>query len=188
MASLLAGMDPETVGLDDAVKLLALPITLGQNDKGEDVQSANGRYGPYVKAGTETRSLPKELSPIRVTLQQALELLAQPKPRGRGRQRAAPKAALRTLREKTEEQPALRVMDGRFGPYVTDGELNASLPKGTTVEELTIDFALELLEERAKKAPRKKKASKKKSAKKKASKKKSAKKKATKKKASKKKS
>ena len=184
MASLLDGMDPETVSLDEAVKLLALPITLGQNPDGEDVEAANGRYGPYVKAGKETRSLPKEMSPIEVTLEQALHLLAQPKPRGRGRQRSAPKAALRTLREKTDEQPMLRIMDGRFGPYVTDGELNASLPKGTTVEEVTIDFALELLQERAKKAPAKraKKASKKKSAKKKSSKKKASKKKASKKK------
>ena len=150
-----------------------------------DVEAANGRYGPYVKAGKETRSLPKELSPIEVTLEQALKLLAEPKPRGRGRQRSAPKAALRTLREKSDEVPALRVMDGRYGTYVTDGETHATLPKGTTVEEITIDFALELIaEKRAKKGTKKrpKKASKKKSAKKKGSKKKASKKKAAKKK------
>ena len=190
-ASLLKGMDVGDVTLDVALKLLSLPRELGLDPKtNQPVVAHNGRYGPYVKCGDETRSLPADVSPIDVTLQQAAELLAQPKQR---RGRAAPKEPIKTFEEKSPvTENAVQVLDGRYGPYVTDGETNASVPKGTDPKELDFATALNLLAERAAKAPRKKKkkSSKKKTAKKtakkKAAKKKAAKKKTTKKKAAKK--
>ncbi len=109
--------------------LCGLPRVVGQNDKGEEVLAANGRYGPYIKAGKETRSL-NDLSPLKVTLKEALFLLSQPKQRGR--KRAAAKPPLKVLRaaNEAEEIPEVKILDGRFGPYVTDGTLNASVPRG----------------------------------------------------------
>tara|TARA_Y100000814_G_scaffold274886_1_gene233890 strand:- start:154 stop:591 length:438 start_codon:yes stop_codon:yes gene_type:complete len=130
--------------------------------------------------------LPAEISPLDVTLEQALELLAQPKRRGRGR--AAPKEPLKVFDPSPVTEEPIKLLDGRYGPYVTDGATNASLPRGTTVEELDFDQAVNLLAERAARSPgkkkRKKKAAKKKAPKKKAAAKKKAakKKKATKKK------
>jgi len=182
MASLLKGMDPETVTFAEAKACLDLPRVVGtMATKGTDdapseeleILAANGRYGPYIKWGKETRSLPPDESPLTVSLEKAKELLAQPK--ARGRQRAAPKV-LRELGEHPTSGEALRILDGRYGPYVTDGEINASLPRGSKPEELGIAQAVELLEARAAKKPRKKKA-KKKATKKKATKKKAAKKK-----------
>jgi DNA topoisomerase-1 len=112
----------------------------------------NGKFGPYIKCGTETRSLPREISPLDITLDQAVELLAQPKARGRGR--AAPREPLKTF-----EQPSpitgqpVKVLEGRFGVYVSDGTTNATLPRGVAVEQLTFDEALNLLGERAARGP-----------------------------------
>jgi len=154
MASLLAGMDIDTIGLDEALGLLSLPRTLGKHPKtSEDVQAANGRYGPYVLSGKETRSLPEQLSPLTVTLEQAVELLNKPKERRRARTKREP---LKVLGEHPETKAEVRILDGRFGPYVTDGEMNASLPRGTTVDEVTLDMGIELLVERAKKGGTKK--------------------------------
>ena len=183
-ASLLKGIEPEDVNLDVALKLLSLPRTLGNHpENGHPVVAHNGRFGPYVKCDAETRSLPAELSPIDVTLEQALELLAQPKTR---RGRGTPKEPLKVLDTSPVTNEPIKLLDGRYGPYVTDGESNASLPKGTSPEDLTFDQAVQLLAERAKKAPAKKKkakASKKKKATKKTT-KKAAKKKAAKRKTS----
>jgi len=179
-ASLLAGMTLEEMDLVTALKLLGLPRELGAKEK-EPVLAHNGRYGPYVKCGTETRSLPAEISPLDVTLEKALELLAQPKRHGRGR--AAPKEPLKVFDPSPVTEEPIKLLDGRYGPYVTDGATNASLPRGTTVEELDFDQAVNLLAERAARSPgkkkRKKKAPKKKAAakKKKTTKKKAAKKK-----------
>jgi DNA topoisomerase-1 len=141
------------VTLEAALKLLALPRTLGQHpENGEDVVASNGRFGPYVKCGTDTRSLPKEMPPTDVTLEQALALLAQPKAQGRGR-RAAPEPI------KVFEQPSpvtkqpIKLLAGRYGAYVTDGETNASLPKDITQDTVTFDDAVRLLGERAAKGP-----------------------------------
>ena len=176
-ASLLKGMQVEDITLEVALRLLSLPRTLGNDPKSnEEVVAHNGRYGPYVKCGDETRSL-GEVSPIDVTLEQALELLAQPKVR---RGRGAKKEPLKTFEKKSPvTEAAVQLLDGRYGPYVTDGETNASIPRGTDPEAVTFEQALELLAERAAKGPSKKKA-KKKSAKKKTTKKKAAKKKAAK--------
>ncbi|MEO1498244.1 MAG: type I DNA topoisomerase [Planctomycetota bacterium] len=178
-ASLLKGMSPDDVDFETALKLLSLPRELGVHPKLEDTMSAfNGRYGPYVKCGSETRSLPADVSPLDVTPEQAIELLNQPKQRGRGR--GATKPPLKVFEEKspvTEGQ--VQLLDGRYGPYVTDGETNASLPKGSDPAELTFSEALNLLAARAEAGGTKKK--KKKAAKKKTAKKTAAKKKTTKK-------
>ena len=180
-ASLLKGMSPDDIDFETALKLLSLPRELGVHPKLEDVITAfNGRYGPYVKCGAETRSLPADVSPLDVTLDQAIDLLNQPKQRGRGR--GAAKPPLKVFEKKspvTENQ--VQLLDGRYGPYVTDGETNASLPKGSSPEELTFDEALDLLAARAAAGGTKKKKAKKKAAKKKTAKKKTAKKKAAKK-------
>jgi DNA topoisomerase-1 len=149
-ASLLKSMTLDTVTLDDAVQLLSLPRTLGELD-GEPVTVQNGRYGPYVKRGTESRSLATEEDMFTVTFEQAKELLAQPKPRGRGRAAAAP--PLRELGADPASGQPMVIKDGRFGPYVTDGETNASLRKGDDVSTITVERAAELLADRRAAAP-----------------------------------
>jgi DNA topoisomerase-1 len=149
-SSLFKTMAIETVSLDDALRLLSLPRLLGTDPaNGEEVTAQNGRYGPYVRRGTESRSLESEEQLFSVTLDAALALLAQPKARGR-RAAAAP---LRELGNDPASGAPVTVKEGRFGPYVTDGETNASLRKGDSVEEITIDRAAELLAERRAKGP-----------------------------------
>jgi DNA topoisomerase I len=150
-ASLLKSMDLDSVTLDDAIRLLTLPRTLGEID-GEPVTVQNGRYGPYVKKGTESRSLESEERMFTVTLDEATALLAQPKPRGRAA-RAAAAPPLRELGPDSGSGKPIVLREGRFGPYVTDGETNASLRKGDTVESITPQRAVELLAERRAAAP-----------------------------------
>jgi DNA topoisomerase-1 len=139
----------ESVSLDDALRLLSLPRVLGPDPAtGEDITVQNGRYGPYVKRGTESRSLADEDQLFSLTYDEAVALLAQPKTRGRTA--AAP---LRELGTDPASGKPVVVKEGRFGPYVTDGESNASLRKGDSVEEITIDRAAELLAERRAKGP-----------------------------------
>jgi DNA topoisomerase-1 len=138
------------VTLDDALRLLTLPRTLGDLD-GEPVTVQNGRYGAYVKKGTDSRSLESEEQMFTVTLDQARELFAQPKTRGRAARAATP--SLRELGEDTASGKPIVLKEGRFGPYVTDGETNASLRKGDTVEDITPQRAIELLAERRAAAP-----------------------------------
>lgn len=173
-ASLLKGMQPEDIDLETALKLLSLPRELGADPKsGEMVTAYNGRFGPYIKCGEETRSLPAEMSPIEVSLEQALELLAQPKKSRRGFGSAKePIKVFDDASPVTKEK--VQVLDGRYGPYVTDGTTNASLPKGTDPAELSFQEALDLLAARAAKGPAKKKTAKKKAAKKSGGKKKAA--------------
>jgi DNA topoisomerase I len=144
-ASLLKTMDLDSVTLDDAVKLLTLPRTLGELD-GEPVTAQNGRYGPYVKKGTDSRSLEDEEQLFTVTLEEAEKLFAQPKTRGRRTAAATP--PLRELGEDPDSGKPMVIKDGRWGPYVTDGETNASLRKGDEVESITVQRAAELLAER----------------------------------------
>ncbi len=145
-ASLLKSMDADSVTLDDALKLLTLPRTLGEID-GEPVTVQNGRYGPYVKKGTDSRSLESEEQMFTVTLDQARELFAQPKPRGRAA-RAAAAPPLRELGTDPVSGKPIVLREGRFGPYVTDGETNASLRKGDSAESITLQRAVELLADR----------------------------------------
>ncbi|QDU95639.1 type I DNA topoisomerase [Lignipirellula cremea] len=180
-ASLLKGMEPDSIDLETALKLLSLPRDLGEHPElKERVLAANGPYGPYIRAGKENRKLPDTLSPLDVTMEQAIELLKQPKST-RGRQQ---REALRTFDPSPITENPVTVIDGRYGPYISDGETNAPLPKGVSTEELTFEQALHELAERAARGGPKKK---KKAAKKKASAKKSVKKAAAKKKATKKK-
>jgi DNA topoisomerase I len=150
-SSLLSGMALDTLTLDDALRLLTLPRALGAGADGEEVTAQNGRYGPYVKKGSESRSLESEEQLFTVTLDEALALLAQPK--ARGRRQAAAATALRELGADPANGKPVVVREGRFGPYVTDGETNASLRKGDTVESITIERAGELLAERRERGP-----------------------------------
>jgi DNA topoisomerase I len=155
-ASLLKGMTPETVDLATALKLLQLPRNLGTNpENNETVTAFNGRFGPYVKCGEETRSLPAGVSPIEVTLAEALELLKQPKAQRRGF--GAKKEPLKVFDPSPVTKNPVQLLDGRYGQYVTDGVTNASIPKNTAPEEITLEFALKLLAERAAAGPSKKK-------------------------------
>ena len=148
-ASLFSSMSPETLTLDDAVRLLSLPRVVGVAD-GEEVLAMNGRYGPVIKRGTETRSREGEEQLFTIDLDHALALLAAPKTR---RGRGAAKPPLRELGEDPSSGRRVVVKDGRFGPYVTDGETNASLRSGDAVESLTLDRGVELLAERRSKGP-----------------------------------
>jgi DNA topoisomerase I len=157
-ASLFASMSLETVTLEDALRLLSLPRVIGEVD-GEPVEARNGRYGPYIQKGKETRSLESEEQIFSITLDDALALLAAPKQR---RGRGTPKGPLRELGQDPSSGRPVVVKEGRFGPYVTDGETNASLRGGDSVEKLTLDRGVELLAERrakgsAKRAPRRRK-------------------------------
>ncbi|SFK89026.1 type I DNA topoisomerase [Geodermatophilus ruber] len=158
-ASLFSSMSPETVTLDEALRLLTLPRTVGAAPDGEEIQALNGRYGPYLKKGSDSRSLDSEDKLFTVTLDEALAVFAQPKQRGR-RAAAAP---LKELGPDPVSQGAITVREGRFGPYVTDGETNASLRKGDDVESITLERAAELLADRRAR-PTTKKATKKKAA------------------------
>src|SRR3954451_8071083 len=151
-ASLLKSMTPETVTLEDALRLLTLPRTLGEVD-GEEVIVTNGRYGPYVKRGKESRSLETEEEMFTVTLEQALGKLAEPKQRGR--RAAAP--PLKELGEDPVSKQPVVLKEGRFGPYVTDGETNASLRAGDSVESSPPERAAERLKARGERGPVKKK-------------------------------
>jgi DNA topoisomerase-1 len=154
-ASLLKGMRREDVTLEVALKLLSLPRELGPHPQsGLPVVAYNGRFGPYVKCGDETRSLPAGVSPIEVTLAQALDLLAQPKAARRGF--GAPKEPLKVLDESPVTKQKIQLLEGRYGLYLTDGTTNASLPKGMSPDELTHGEALELLAARAALGPSKK--------------------------------
>ncbi|HEX4132945.1 MAG TPA: type I DNA topoisomerase [Pirellulales bacterium] len=155
-ASLLKGMKPEDIDLPTALKLLSLPRELGTDAKsGEKIVAHNGRFGPYVKCGDETRSLPADVSPLDVTLEQAIALLAEPKKQRRGF--GAAKEPLRTLGDSTVTKQPIRMFEGRYGLYVTDGETNASLPKGADPEALSLEQAGALLAERAARGPSTKK-------------------------------
>ena len=165
--SLMQSMDPATVTLDDALKLLSLPRVVGVDPaSGEEITAQLGRYGPYLRKGTDSRTLESEDAVFTTTLEQALKIYSEPK--RRGRQAAAPKA-LRELGVDEVSGKQMLVKDGRFGPYVTDGDTNASLRKGDTVETLTDARASELLSERRAKAPAKKAPARKSPARKKAS-------------------
>jgi DNA topoisomerase-1 len=148
--SLLKSMTLETVTLDDALKLLSLPRTIGELD-GEVVTTQNGRYGPYAKRGTDSRSLESEEQMFTLTLAEAKELFAQPKTRGAAARAAVP--PLRELGVDTASGKPMVIKDGRFGPYVTDGETNASLRKGDEVATITDERAIELLADRRAAAP-----------------------------------
>ena len=161
-ASLFKSMSLETLTLEQASKLLTLPRVVGidpaaADGKGAEITAQNGRYGPYIKRGTDSRSLETEDQLFTVTLDEALAIFAQPKQRGR---RAAAAPPLKELGVDPVSGKPMVVKDGRFGPYVTDGETNASLRRDDSVEEITDERASELLADRRARGPVKKKATK----------------------------
>ena len=165
--SLLSTMSLDTVTLDDALRLLSLPRVVGAHpDSGEEITAQNGRYGPYLKKGTDSRSLDTEEQMFDITLDQALAIYAQPKTRGR-----RTTAPLRELGVDPTTGLPVVVKEGRFGAYVTDGESNATLRKADSVESVTIERAAELLAEKRAKGPAPKKRAVKKAAAKKSAKK-----------------
>jgi DNA topoisomerase-1 len=140
-SSLFKTMDPDTVTMEEALELLRLPRVVGAHpDDGENITALNGRYGPYLKWGTETRSLDAEEELLTITLDAAVQKLKEPK--RRGRRSTAP---LRELGVDPSSEKPILVKDGRYGPYVTDGEVNASLKSADTVEAITLERALDLL-------------------------------------------
>ena len=150
-ASLLSSMSPETVTLDEAVRLLQLPRVVGVDPADDqEILAMNGRFGPFIKKGSETRSLDREEQLFTVSLDEAVSLLSQPK---RRRTRGAAKPPLRELGPDPATGRQIVVREGRFGRYVTDGETNASLRGGEAVESLTLERAVELLAERRAKGP-----------------------------------
>lgn len=156
--SLLRSMDLQTVTLEDALKLLSLPRVVGVDPQtGEEITAQNGRYGPYLKRGTDSRSLATEEQIFDITLDEALKIYAEPKRRGRQGAAAPP---LRELGADPATGKPMVIKDGRFGPYVTDGETNASLRKGDDVLSITDERAAELLADRRARGPAKRPAKK----------------------------
>jgi DNA topoisomerase I len=153
-ASLFKTMDPATVDLETALKLLDLPRVVGQDpETGADITAQNGRYGPYLKKGTDSRSLDTEEQIFDIELPAALEIFAQPKYGAR-----RPSSALKEFEADPVSGKLIKVRDGRFGAYVTDGETNATIPRGEDVEGLDFDRAVQLLADKRAKGPAKPKA------------------------------
>jgi DNA topoisomerase-1 len=148
-SSLLKTQSPDSITLAEALQLLSLPREVGKDENGVVIFAKNGRYGPYIERGTDSRSLESEDQLFTVTQEQALTLLAAPKQRGR--RAAAP--PLRELGVDPLTDKPMVIKDGRFGPYVTDGEFNASLRRGQTPETLTIEQGSEMLSEKRAKGP-----------------------------------
>ncbi|KIF00373.1 DNA topoisomerase I [Streptomyces sp. RSD-27] len=155
-ASLFKSMSLDTVTLEDALRLMSLPRVVGTDAEGVEITAQNGRYGPYLKKGTDSRSLETEDQLFSITLDEALAIYAQPKQRGR----AAAKPPLKELGTDPVSEKPVVVKDGRFGPYVTDGETNATLRRDDDVETITPERGYELLAEKRAKGPAKKTAKK----------------------------
>ncbi|GAA1404586.1 DNA topoisomerase 1 [Glutamicibacter uratoxydans] len=147
--SLFKSMSVETVTLEDALKLLSLPRVLGTDAEGEEITVQNGRFGPYLKKGSDSRSIESEEQIFTITLDEALEIYSQPKQRGR---RAAVPPLAEFGVDPTSEKNIV-VKDGRFGPYITDGVTNITVPRGTSLEELTREQAIELLADKRARGP-----------------------------------
>jgi DNA topoisomerase-1 len=149
--SLFKSMSVETVTLEDALKLLSLPRVVGKDpESAEEITAQNGRYGPYLKKGTDSRSLESEDQLFSITLDEALKIYSEPKRRGG---QGAAKPPLKELGEDPVSGKPMVVKDGRFGPYVTDGEFNATLRKADSIDDLTAERAAELLAEKRAKGP-----------------------------------
>jgi DNA topoisomerase-1 len=140
-ASLFKSMSLDELSMEDALQLLSLPRTIGQDEEGVDIVALNGRYGPYIQRGSDRRSLENEEHLFSFTVEEALRLLAEPA-RRRGQRASGP---LRELGDDPVSGKPVTVRSGRFGPYVTDGEVNASLRQGDTPEAITLERAAELL-------------------------------------------
>ncbi|PMC76854.1 type I DNA topoisomerase [Brachybacterium sp. UMB0905] len=151
-ASLLKSMELSTVTLEDALKLLSLPRVVGTDADGTEITAQNGRYGPYLKKGTDSRSLTSEEQIFTITLEEALKIYAEPKRRGR----AAAKPPLKELGTDPTSGKPIVIKDGRFGPYITDGTTNVSLRSTERIEDITEQIAVDKLAEKRAKGPAKK--------------------------------
>ena len=146
-------MTLDSITLEDALRLLTLPRVVGVDpESGDEITAQNGRYGPYLKKGTDSRTIGSEEQLLTMTLEEALAIYAQPKQRGRG----AAAAPGREIGEDPATGAKVTVKSGRFGPYVTDGEYNATLRQGDDEATITIERAAELLAEKRAKGPAKK--------------------------------
>jgi len=148
-ASLFKDMDLASIDLDTALQLLSLPRVVGAGEDGEEITAQNGRYGPYLKKGVDSRSLETEAQLFSITLEEALAIYAQPKQRGR----AAAKPPMAEFGEDPVSGKKVTIKDGRFGPYVTDGETNVTVPRSEDPEKITAERAYELLAEKRAKGP-----------------------------------
>jgi DNA topoisomerase-1 len=148
-ASLLSSMGLDSVTLPQALELMSLPRLVGVDDDGAEITAQNGRYGPYLKKGGDSRSLETEDQIFSITLDEAKQIYAQPRQRGR----AAAKPPLRELGPDPVSGRAMVIKDGRFGPYVTDGEVNATLRRGDDPQAMSPERAAELLAEKRAKGP-----------------------------------
>jgi DNA topoisomerase-1 len=152
-ASLFASMSLDSVTFDQALELMSLPRVVGADVDGVDITAQNGRYGPYLKKGSDSRSLESEDQLFAITVEEAQAIYAQPKQRGR----AAAKPPLKDLGADPASGRPMIIKEGRFGPYVTDGEINATLRRGDDLETITPERAAELLAEKRAKGPAPKK-------------------------------
>jgi DNA topoisomerase-1 len=144
-------MVPDEIDFDTAIALLSLPRNIGAGLDGTgEVLALNGRYGPYIKWGKETRSMTPEMSPLTISLEEAHVLLKTPSKKSRGTQ------VLKSLGKDSEDR-SIDLKSGRYGPYVTDGKTNATLPKDTDTDAMTLEMANEMLEKKRVAPPRKKK-------------------------------
>ena len=146
-------MSLDEVTLEQALQLMSLPRVVGTDVDGVEITAQNGRYGPYLKKGTDSRSLESEDQIFSITLEEARAIYAQPKQRGR----AATKPPLKDLGADPVSGQPMIIKEGRFGAYVTDGEINATLRRGDEIETITADRAAELLAEKRAKGPTPKK-------------------------------
>ena len=148
-ASLFKSMSPDTIDLETALRLLDLPRVVGTDpETGEVITAQNGRYGPYLKKGTDSRTLQSEQQIFDITLDEALAIYAQPKYGARGAS-----SALKEFEADPTSGKPIKLKDGRFGPYVTDGETNATIPRGESVDDVTFERAVQLLAEKRAKGP-----------------------------------
>jgi DNA topoisomerase-1 len=154
-ASLFSSMSVDTVTLEQALQLMSLPRVVGKDADDVEITAQNGRYGPYLKKGTDSRSLEGEDQIFSITLEEAQAIYAQPKQRGR----AAAKPPLKDLGTDPASGRSMMIKEGRFGPYVTDGEINATLRRGDDIETITSERAAELLADKRAKGPAPKKRS-----------------------------
>jgi len=153
-ASLFRSMSVDTIELDTALQLLSLPRVVGADPtSGEEITAQNGRFGPYLKRGTDSRSLDDEKQIFDITLEEALAKYAEPK---YGARRAS--SALKEFDADPVSGKPLKLKDGRFGPYVTDGETNATVPRGENAMEITFERAVELIADKRAKGPAPKRA------------------------------
>ncbi|HWU29103.1 MAG TPA: type I DNA topoisomerase [Microbacterium sp.] len=163
-ASLFRSMSVETIDLETALQLLSLPRVVGKDpESGDEITAQNGRYGPYLKKGADSRSLESESQIFDVTLEQALAIYAQPK-YGAGSRRAS--SALKEFQADPVSGKPIRIRDGRFGAYVTDGETNVTIPRGQTPDDVTFEIAVQMLADKRAKGPAPKRGAKKTTAKK----------------------